>query len=508
MLHGIDYFIVVAYLAGMLGLGFYFKNFVSSSTDYFLGGRSMPFWAIAMSVVVSDIGALDFVGVSGQAYRFGISPANFDWIGSVPAMLLAAFIFVPYFWKAGIFTIPEYLGRRYNSKVRTLASLTWIIFFAFNLGVLFWASAVFLEAIMGWPVWLSILLTAGVVGIYTFFGGITAVVMTDVVQMIIMFVGGFTLVFLAFYHVGGWDAMVQKIMAMGPEYQNHFQLIQPMDTPTPFPWTGILFGLTFVMANAYMIGNQTVVQRCLTAKNEWHAKMSMVAAAFFKMFIPVLVLFPGLVAIVLLPGLDDGDKALPLMIKEFLPPGLIGLMFSAFFAGLMSSLDSMLNSTATLWTKDIYQPYIKKDAPDQHYLMVGKIMTAVILLFGIITAPVSSSFPGIYVAIQTFLSFFQGPIFALLFLGIFWKRATQWGGLAGLVIGIASSATLHIFGDHFFTIQDPFLYVSWWSFVVGLVVTITVSLFTTPHEDQRLHGLVYRLAERNNATELTGGSNA
>jgi SSS family solute:Na+ symporter len=496
MLSGIDYFVVIAYLVGILLLGYYFKRFVGSSEDYFLGGKSLPFWAIGMSIVVSDIGALDFVGVAGQAYRYGISPGNFDWIGSVPAMILAAFIFIPYFWKAGVYTIPEYLGRRYNDSVRTIASLTWIIFFAFDLGVLFWASAVFLEALMGWPIWLSIFITAGVVGLYTYMGGITAVVMTDVVQMIIMFIGGFTLVFLSFYHVGGWEGLVDKIGLMGDAYQHHFELIQPTDTPSPFPWTGILFGLTFVMANAYMIGNQAIVQRCLTAKNEWHAKASMLFGAFLKMFIPVLVLFPGLVAIVLIPGLEDGDHALPQLIKKLLPPGLIGLMFSAFFAGLMSSIDSMLNSTSTLWTKDIYEKFIKKGAPDSHYLLVGKVVTVVILLFGIATAPVSGLFPGIYVAIQTFLSFFQGPVFSILLLGIFWKRTTQWGGLAGLVIGMAVSASLYIFKGDLFNIEEPFLYVSWWSFLTGFIVTITVSLFTNPHEDKRLVGLVYRLAEK------------
>jgi SSS family solute:Na+ symporter len=497
MLSGIDYFVVIAYLVGILLLGYYFKRFVGSSEDYFLGGKSLPFWAIGMSIVVSDIGALDFVGVSGQAYRYGISPGNFDWIGSVPAMILGAFIFIPYFWKAGVYTIPEYLGRRYNDSVRTIASLTWIIFFAFDLGVLFWASAVFLEALMGWPIWLSIFITAGVVGLYTYMGGITAVVMTDVVQMAIMFIGGFTLVFLSFYHVGGWEGLVDKIGSMGDAYQHHFELIQPTDTTSPFPWTGILFGLTFVMANAYMIGNQAIVQRCLTAKNEWHAKASMLFGAFLKMFVPLLVLFPGLVAIVLIPGLEDGDQALPQMIKKLLPPGLIGLMFAAFFAGLMSSIDSMLNSTATLWTKDIYEKFIKKGAPDRHYLLVGKVVTVVILLFGIATAPVSSFFPGIYVAIQTFLSFFQGPVFSILLLGIFWKRTTQWGGLAGLVIGMAVSASLYIFKSDFFAIEEPFLYVSWWSFLTGFIVTVTVSLFTDPHEDKRLVGLVYRLAEKN-----------
>ncbi len=492
MLTSIDYVIVISYLAGILLLGYYFKRFVGSSEDYFLGGRSLPFWAIGMSIVVSDIGALDFVGVSGQAYRYGISVGNFDWIGSVPAMLLAAFIFIPYFWRGGMYTIPEYLGRRYNPTVRTLASATWIVFFAVNLGVLFWASGTLLNVIMGWPIWTSVIVTAIVVGVYTYFGGITAVVMTDTVQFVIMFVGGLALVYLGFQAVGGWDSMVEKIYALGPEYANHFELMQPSTTETPFPWTGILFGLTFVMANAYMIGNQAVVQRCLTAKNEWHAKASMIFAAGMKMLIPILVLFPGMIAIILYPGLEDGDQALPTLIKNVLPPGLVGLMFSAFFAGLMSSVDSMLNSTATLFTKDIYQPFFRKDADDKHYLNVGRGTTLVLLILGLITAPLSGYFEGIYVAIQTFLSFFQGPIFAILLLGIFWPKCTSMGGLCGLVIGIAFAAFLNIFSSQFFTIQDPFLYVSWWSFVLAFVVTLIVSLFTEPFDRERLEGLVFR----------------
>ena len=494
MLSGIDYFIVISYIFGILLLGYYFKRFVGSSEDYFLAGKSLPFWAIGMSIVVSDIGAMDFVGVSGQAYRYGISVGNFDWIGSVPAMLLAAFIFIPYFWRGGMYTIPEYLGRRYNNKVRTIASLTWITFFAVDLGVLFWASAVLLNVLMGWPIWVSIFITAGVVGLYTYFGGITAVVMTDVVQFVIMFVGGLTLVFLGLHAVGGWDGLVEKITNLGPEYRQHFDLIQPSDTKTPFPWTGILFGLTFVMSNAYMIGNQAIVQRCLTAKNEWHAKASMIFGSGLKMLVPILVLFPGLMAIVLHPGLADGDKALPTMIKSILPPGLIGLMFSAFFAGLMSSVDSLLNSTATLFTKDIYEPFFKKGATDKHYLKVGKISTLVLLIVGVATAPISSRYPGIYVAIQTFMSYFQGPLFAILLLGIFWKRATQWGGLYGMIIGIVFAVILNSFKDQFFTIEDPFLYVSWWSFVVGFIVNVIVSLFTSPYSKSRLEGLVYTLS--------------
>ena len=501
MLSGIDYFVVVAYLVGIMLLGLYFRKFVHSSQDFFLAGRTLPFWAIGMSIVVSDIGAMDFVGVAGQAYRYGIAVGNFDWLGSVPAMLLAAFVFIPYFWKAGLYTIPEYLGRRYNDGVRTIASLTWIAFFAFDLGIMFWATAVLLNTLLGWPIWLSIILTAIVVGLYTFFGGLAAVVMTDVVQMIIMFVGGATVVFLGLYKVGGWNSLVEKVTAMGPAYENHFKLILPADTNTPFPWTGILFGLTFVMANAYMIGNQKIVQRSLAAKNEWHAKASMVWAAFLKMFIPVLVLVPGLIAVVMHPGLEDGDTAMPVLIRSLLPPGLAGLLFAAFLAGLMSSIDSMLNSTATLWTKDIYEKFIRKSASDRHYLIVGRCATVALLVLGVVTSPVSRRFPGIYVAVQTFLSFFQGPVFSILLLGMFWRRITQWGGLAGLVGGMGASALFYILHaifepvGGFFAIEDPFLYVSWWSFVVGLLLAILVSLMTQAYSDDRLRGLVYGLPQ-------------
>ncbi|MHC4117132.1 MAG: sodium:solute symporter family transporter [Planctomycetota bacterium] len=493
MLTGIDYFIVVAYLIGILLLGVYFRRFVHSSTDFFLGGRMLPFWAIGMSIVVSDIGATDFIGVAGQAYRYGISVGNFDWIGSVPAMLLAAFVFIPCFWKSRLYTIPEYLGRRYNDGVRTIASLTWIVFFAFSLGNIFFASAKLLDELMGWPYWVSIITTATVVGLYTFYGGLTAVIMTDVVQMIIMFVGGGAVVFLGFYHVGGWSGLVEQVSAMGQAYDEHFDLILPVDTKTPYPWTGILFGLTFVMSMAYMIGNQKIVQRCFSAKNEWHAKASMIFAAFLKMLIPILVLFPGLIAIVLHPQLDDGDKALPALIRTLLPPGLRGLMFAAFIAGLMSSIDSLLNSTATLWTKDIYEKFIRKGDSDQHYLIVGRIATIAILVLGVMTSPINARYKGIYVAIQTFLSIFQGPIFSVLLLGIFWKGTTQWGGLAGLVGGMMSSGLMYWFKDSLFTIEDPFVYVSWWSFVAGSVITVVVSLLTKEHPIDRLYGLVYRL---------------
>lgn len=490
-LKGIDVVIVLLYLGGIVGIGVFFKKYISSSEDFFLAGKMLPFWAIGMSIVVSDIGAVDFVGLTGQAYRYGVVVGNMDWIGSIPAMILAALVFVPYYWRAGVFTIPEYLGRRYNTGVRAIHASMWLIVMAFGLGVTLWATGVLLSELMGWPIMISIVITAVVVGFYTMMGGLSAVVMSDVVQLIIMFVGGIAILVLGLWQLGGWEAMVHKIQGLGPQYAHHFTMIVSPKENTPYPWTGILFGLAIVLAPAYFIANQTIVQRSLGARNEWHAKASVLWGAFLKMFIPVLFVFPGLIALALYPGIADGDRAFPIMIKRLLPPGMTGLLFAAFLSGLMSTIDSAVNSTATIWTKDIYQRFIKKDATDRHLLIMGRVFTVVLMLFAVATAPITSLFPGMYVYMQTLLSFIQGPSLAILILGMFWARTTQWGGLTGLVGGFFISAGLYIFKSSLFTIEDPFLYISWWSFLGSLIIAVSVSLFTTPYPLEKLRGLVY-----------------
>lgn len=497
---GIDYFIIFLYLVGTVVIGLYYEKRVSSSSDFFLAGKMLPFWAIAFSIVGTDIGAVDFVGLTGQAYRFGIVVANFDWIGSVPAMIFAGLIFIPYYWKAGVYTIPEYLGRRYNVYLRVISAVLWLIFITFTLGVMLWATGVLLQEMLGWPIMLSIILTVVIVGLYTITGGLYAVVMTDVIQVVIMIIGSLAILVLGLWQIGGVNELVNQVTALGPQYQNHFKLVLTPETNTPYPWTGILFGLAFVLAPAYFIGNQVIIQRSLGAKDEWNAKASMIFGAFLKILIPVLIVTPGLIAVALFPDVKDGDAVYAKLIKELLPPGLTGLVFSAFLAALMSTVSAIVNSVATVWTKDIYELFVKKNASDRHYLIVGRYVTGIILIFAVITSPLSKEFPGIYVYVQTINSFLQGPIFAVLILGIFSKRITQWGGLIGLLAGIFLSAIMYIFKDSLFTIDEPFLYISWWSFLGAAIVTIAVSIFTKPHAIEKLRGLVYGLVVKD--TEL------
>lgn len=592
----IDYVIVIMYMAGTLALGTFFARYIKTGGDFFVGGRALPFWAIGMSVVVSDIGAVDFIGVAGEAYNSGIGVANFDWIGSMPALVLAAFIFIPYYWRAGVYTIPEFLGKRYNVAIQVILGAIWGMTLLVGLSVMLWITAEqFLYGVLGWNIWFSVGLMAVVAGIYTFSGGLTAVVMTDVVQMIIMFIGGFALLILAIWEIGGIGDMKEKILAQQPRmvmnfpkvqddveeadvdrllreagfdlayvkktadvdilnrnqfvvrmtsefppdmmdrieraegglidnqaalvgeattraidavaslgtaevqfyqiYDRHLTILLPHDTPSGFPWTGVVFGLGIVMATAYMSGNQAVVQRSLGARSEWDAKGGMLFAGFLKSFIPLLVAVPGLCAVVLLPDLPKGDSAVPGMIKELLPPGLRGLMFAALFAALMSSVDSTLNSASTIWTTDLYGRFVRfqrgRPLSERESLLIGRGFTFIFIVLAAFLSKTFGDNQGIYNFLQTVLSLFQGPVFAILLLGIMWRRTTQWGALVGLLIGVLFTNVLTYTPGLFYSDATAYLYVSWWSFVLSLIVTVVVSLVTPQDPDEKVRGLIF-----------------
>lgn len=525
-LGGYDLFVVLVYMVGVVVMGTYFSKYVDDSSDYFLAGRMLPWWAIGMSLVSTDISSLDFISVAGQGYKFGIVVANFDWIGCLPPVILAAFIFAPYYWRAGIYTIPEYLGRRYNQWVRLLHAVLWGLFLVINLAIMFWATGLMfnelipipddflggsIKAVFGslpwhwgpnWQIMFWILLIGVGTAIYTMSGGLSAVVMTDVVQLVIMFVGCGAVIVAGLIELGGIDGFVGAINNLGPEYANHFDLLLPADSTTPYPWTGILFGLAFVLAPAYWLGNQVIIQRTLGANSEWDAKAGTLWCGFLHALIPLCITLPGLIGLALYHGqIDNPDRIYPYLLRGLLPKGMMGLVFAAFLAAMMSTVSAILNSAATIWTKDIWQAYIAKNASDKQLLTLGLVLTFMFVIFGMAFAPVVKEFQSIYQAIQNFLTFIQGPSLALLLLGMFWKRTTGWGGLAGLVGGLCLSIFMFL-GQRFtlgteiqlFTQEDPFLFIAWWSFVGSCAITVVVSLLTPRHPDAQLAGLTYDLS--------------
>ncbi|MFM1921905.1 MAG: hypothetical protein RLZZ303_3539 [Candidatus Hydrogenedentota bacterium] len=492
-LTAIDITIVATYMLGTFILGNFFGKYVNSAGDFFVAGKALPFWAIGMSIVVTDIGATDFIATAGAGYTYGIAAANFDWMGSMPAMVFAAFLFVPYYWRAGVFTIPEFLGRRYNAAVQVLHATIWGVFLVVMLAVMLWLTAQMLETILGWNPYFCVWLVALVTGAYCFSGGLNAVVMTDAVQLVVMFVGGIALALISVHEAGGFFAMRETILAM-PGKELHFDLLLPQDSGTPYPWSGIVFGLGIVMATGYMAGNQAIVQRSLGARSEWDAKGGMLFAGFLKVFIPLMIIIPGLAALAILPPMENGDQAVPTMIREILPPGLRGLMFAALLAALMSSVSSSLNSASTLWASDIYgrlsELFTGKAPTDRTLLFLGRGLTLVFILVSAWFAPYLAGRDTMYNFIQTSLAMFQGPVFAILLLGILWRRATQWGGLAGLVLGVAFTTILNN-TEGVFPSEDPFLYIAWWSFVFSLAVTMIVSLLTPKDPDEKVRGLIF-----------------
>ena len=491
-LETIDITVILLYLAGLLVIGYVLGRRQHTDKDYFLGGRNLKWWMVGMSMVVSDIGALELVGVAGSAYVYGFSVANFDWMGCIFAMILAAFLFIPFYWKAGVFTVPEYLGRRYNDTVRTLVAILWGLFMVANLGIFLWTSANTLKLLFGWPIWPSILITAFVIGFYTFFGGLKAVVFTDTIQYFVLVLGSIIILIVGFVKVGGFEGLVQTVQeTAGPDRRDFFRLIVPADSPHPFSWSAVLLGLTFVLGPAYWIGNQAIVQRNLGTPSVRDAKKSVLFGAFLKLSIPILIVVPGLVGYALYPDLEKGDDIFPTLMRDLLPPGLSGLVFAGFLAALMSSVDSYLNSASTLWTMDIYRKYFSPNASPQHLYRVGRILTLVFIISAVFTAPITEIFPGIFSALQTLLSIFQGPMLAILVLGMLWKRANSPGAIAGLVLGVATSSILLWIKNEIFQTSDPFLYIAWWSFVVAVTATVVVSLMTRPKPVESIEGLIY-----------------
>ena len=521
-LTSIDYLVILSYLAATMVIGLWVGSYVRSGSDFFLAGRSLPWWAIGISLVATDIGGPDLMGVGGDAYRYGIVMGNFAWIGCIPAMLIGAFVFIPHLWRCRVTTIPEYLERRFSVYLRSAVAFSWLLLMACNLGVMLLASAIFMKNLAGWDLSACILITALLAGVYTWSGGLAAVVYTDVLQGVVIMGGCLMFVFIGIQEVGGISPLMEKVHSVArvqdqldarqrermkapaernsdpekprhnrPAHESeHLSLVLPVDTQSPGPWPGILFGLGLIVGPGYWIGNQCIVQRALGAKSEYEAKASYVYGALLKNLIPVLVAVPGLIALVKFPelGHQRADVALPQLVGALLPVGFRGMFVAAFLAALFSSVDAYQNSATTLYVNDFYRRFYRPQADEGQMLTVGRWTTVGFVLWGIYFAFQLLAFPaGIYTIFQTLLSFVVGPTLAVLVAGMLFRQASSDGALTGYIAGVLTAIGLFSLNQPslcrwlnlkpLFQVGQPYLYYSIWSFLVSVLFIFVFSYF-------------------------------
>jgi SSS family solute:Na+ symporter len=387
------------------------------AADYFLAGRNLPWWLIGISLIASNISTEQLVGQAGQGADFGLAVAAYEWMAAITLVIVARW-FLPAYLANRVTTMPEYLERRFDVRARSWLAVYMMLAYTFvAMATVLYSGGLALETIFGLPLWWGVLILAVFAGAYTAYGGLKAVVWSDLIQGTMLLLGGALTAWLGLKAVGGWDTLME-------EAGDKFHMVLPLDHPE-LPWFAIFFGGLWIANLFYWGCNQFITQRALGARNLSQGRYGIVFAAYLKLFIPFIAVVPGIMAYVLYADeLTRGDMAYPLLLAKLLPGGLSGLMIAALLAAIMSSLDSMLNSTATIFTVDLYHRHIRPDSSQRHLIFVGRTSTVAFLVLATAWAPFLVSFERIFSYIQEFWGLIT-PGVAVVFLGgLFWKRAT------------------------------------------------------------------------------------
>jgi SSS family solute:Na+ symporter len=413
------------------------------SQDYFLASRTLPWWAIGTSLIAANISAEQIIGMSGSGYALGLGIASYEWMAAITLLIVGKF-FLPIFLKNKIYTMPEFLKRRYGKHIQLVMAIFWLVLYVFvNLTSILWLGAIAVHTVSGLSLMTSLIVLGLFAGNYALYGGLKAVALTDVVQVSMLVLGGLVIVYIALEKVGGGTGVAgflhgfQVLQARLPE---HFHMILKPDNPfyKDLPGISVLVGGMWVANLSYWGFNQYIIQRALAAKSVREAQKGIVLAAFLKLLIPVLVVVPGIAAVILAPGLAKPDQAYPTLMT-LLPHGLLGLVFVALIAAIIASMGSKINSIATIFTIDVFKS-IKKNASERLLVIVGRITAITALIIAMVTAqPLLGSFDQAFQYIQEFTGFFTPGIVVIFLLGMFWKRATEAGALAAAVGSVALS---------------------------------------------------------------------
>ncbi|MDO5981520.1 sodium/sugar symporter [Flavivirga spongiicola] len=458
-----DYVVFIAYAILILGVGLWVsrdkEGHQKNAEDYFLASKSLPWWAIGTSLIAANISAEQFIGMSGSGFALGLAIASYEWMAALTLIIVGKY-FLPIFIEKGLYTIPEFVEKRFSTNLKTILAVFWLALYIFvNLASVLYLGGLAIETIMGVDMMYAIIGLALFAAAYSLYGGLSAVAWTDVIQVVFLVLGGLFTTYLALNTVSGGEGVLagfSKVVEAAPE-KFHMILEESNDNYINLPGIWVLIGGLWV-ANLYYWGfNQYIIQRTLAAKSLKESQKGILLAAFLKLIIPLIVVVPGIAAYVMvndpsimanlgeagmlnLPTTEQADKAYPWLL-QFLPTGLKGIAFAALAAAIVSSLASMLNSTSTIFTMDIYKQYVNKNADDKTTVNVGRISAAVALIIAVIVAPLLGGIDQAFQFIQEYTGIVSPGILAVFILGLFWKKTTNnaaiWGAVLSIPIALA-----------------------------------------------------------------------
>ena len=502
----VDVAIIGVYFVVIFAIGFYFARRERTTADYFLASRNIGWFAIGASLFVSNISTEHFIGLAGSGATTGLAVGHFEWLACL-ILLVLGWVFVPFYLRSNVFTMPEFLERRFSRSCAVYLAVVSILAYIFTkISVHLYAAAIVLERVVGWSPLTAAVILVIATGIYTIAGGLAAVIYTDLVQTLILIAGAVILTVIGLHRVGGF---AELRAALPPEY---FHMIKPASDPE-FPWTGIFFGAP-ILAIWYWCTDQVIVQRVLSAKDEGHAKAGTIFAGFLKILPVFMLVLPGLIALALYRDLFhidshgrvlNGDIAYPTLIINLLPTGLVGLMIAALLAALMGAMSAVFNSASTLVTLDFYKK-IRPDASERQLVGFGRVMTGIMVLLGLLWVPfihlISSQ---LYIYLQSVQAYISPPIAACFILGIIWPRLNASGAISSLLTGFALGAIRFVFeildraggGQRYssplarWLVDLNFLHYAIIMFVICCGVLVLVSLVTPAPERSKLAGLTF-----------------
>lgn len=530
--NAVDYVIIALYFVFVLGIGVMARRSVSDSIDFFLSGRSLPAWVTGLAFISANLGAVEIMGMSANGAQLGISAVHYFWVGAIPAMLFLGVVMMPFYYGSKVRSVPEFMFRRFGTGAHLVNAISFAFAQLLIAGVNLYLLGSIVHALLGWPLWIALLVAAAIVLSYITLGGLSAAIYNEVLQFFVIVAALLPLTLIGLNRVGGVQGLKDRIteFASTPaavaakvpsaEQQLHSwpgQALSGFDSPF---WSivGIVFGLGFVLSFGYWTTNFVEVQRAMASNSISAARKTPIIGSFPKMFVPFLVIVPGMIAAVLVkeigqlkaggspPGGASGEgvkynDSLLLLMRDILPNGLLGVAIAGLLAAFMAGMAANISAFNTVFSYDLWQRYIRKDHSDDYYLRIGRLATVGATVIAIFTAIVASSFSNIMDYLQTLFGFFNAPLFATFILGMFWKRMTATAGWVGLSAGTLSAVLVAFLSeDAFGTLslgviplkgQGAAFVAASAAFVVDIILSVVVSLVTEPKPAGSLRGLVY-----------------